>query len=193
MLARFLFFGPRVFLPIDALSGGEKMRLMLAILVHSPLNVLILDEPTNHLDIESREALEEALEHFDGTLIAISHDRYFLNRLFSKTYWLDDTTEMFSGPYQYAAEKRHARTTVESAAPAPVKRTTQAPVAEEHPSLSADELEQQIQQFEHALDVLDTSLATTDAYETLATLFSEREQLVSQIDALYEILLALDN
>ncbi|WP_159172910.1 ribosomal protection-like ABC-F family protein [Exiguobacterium oxidotolerans] len=193
LLARFLFFGPRVFLPISALSGGEKMRLMLAILVHSPLNVLILDEPTNHLDIESREALEEALEHFDGTLIAVSHDRYFLNRLFSKTYWLDDTTEMFSGPYHYATEKRQARTNIESVEPAPIERATKTPVTEARPPLSTDELEQQIQQLEGEVALLDASLATTEDYEVLAPLFSAREQLVSQIDVFYEKLLAVDH
>ncbi|MGA9231502.1 MAG: ABC-F family ATP-binding cassette domain-containing protein [Exiguobacterium oxidotolerans] len=191
LLARFLFFGPRVFLPITALSGGEKMRLMLAILVHSPLNVLILDEPTNHLDIESREALEEALEHFDGTLIAVSHDRYFLNRLFSKTYWLDDTTELFHGSYQYAAEKRHARSSVESTIPTP--RAARTPVAGKHPALNAGELEQQIQQLEDEVALLDASLATTEDYEVLAPLFSAREQLVSQIDVFYEKLLAVDH
>ncbi len=108
ILARFLFFGPTVFRSILSLSGGERVRLQLAVLVHSSINVLILDEPTNHLDIESRETLEEALENFSGTLIAVSHDRYFLNRLFSKIIWLDHQITSYTGNYAYAVEKRQA-------------------------------------------------------------------------------------
>jgi ATPase subunit of ABC transporter with duplicated ATPase domains len=79
-LARFLFFGDKVFQPVSSLSGGEQMRLRLAQLMLQNINTLVLDEPTNHLDIESREVLESVLEEFTGTLIVVSHDRYFLNR-----------------------------------------------------------------------------------------------------------------
>lgn len=79
---------------------------MLAILVHEEINVLVLDEPTNHLDIESREALEEALERFPGTVVTVSHDRYFLNKLFPITYWLDGTMTRFEGNVAYALDKR---------------------------------------------------------------------------------------
>ncbi|MGA9467604.1 MAG: ATP-binding cassette domain-containing protein [Exiguobacterium marinum] len=106
LLAQFLFYGASVFKPVSNLSGGEKMRLMLAILVHEEINVLVLDEPTNHLDIESREALEEALERFPGTVVTVSHDRYFLNKLFPVTYWLDGTMTRFEGSVAYALEKR---------------------------------------------------------------------------------------
>ena len=78
--------------PLDGLSGGERQRLSLAILVHSGANVLILDEPTNHLDLESREALEEALQHFQGALLLISHDRALLDAVGSRTVALEDQT-----------------------------------------------------------------------------------------------------
>lgn len=106
VLARFLFYGPAVFRKISQLSGGERMRLRLAQLMYQDKNLLILDEPTNHLDIESREILEEALEDFNGTILAVSHDRYFLNKLFDRIYWIEEQqVHRFEGNYQWAKEK----------------------------------------------------------------------------------------
>jgi len=106
ILARFTFFGYQVFQKVSRLSGGERMRLRLAQLMYQDINVLILDEPTNHLDIESRKVLEEALEGFRGTLLAVSHDRYFLNKLFGKVYWIENkTVHCFEGDYTWAKEK----------------------------------------------------------------------------------------
>lgn len=102
ILAKFLFYGPAVFKKVTQLSGGEKMRLRLAQLMYQDINFLILDEPTNHLDIESREVLEEALEQYNGTILAVSHDRYFLNKLFEKTYWIDECKLFeFAGNYAW--------------------------------------------------------------------------------------------
>ncbi|WP_046212753.1 ribosomal protection-like ABC-F family protein [Paenibacillus wulumuqiensis] len=89
-LAKFLFYGPDVFKKVSGLSGGEWSRLRLAILMHQRPNLLILDEPTNHLDISSREALEEALEEFPGTILTVSHDRYFINRIAGQIWSLED-------------------------------------------------------------------------------------------------------
>ncbi|PDY73649.1 ribosomal protection-like ABC-F family protein [Bacillus cereus] len=106
ILAKFLFYGPAVFKKVTQLSGGEKMRLRLAQLMYQDINFLILDEPTNHLDIESREVLEEALEQYNGTILAVSHDRYFLNKLFEKTYWIDRCKLFeFAGNYAWARQK----------------------------------------------------------------------------------------
>jgi ATPase subunit of ABC transporter with duplicated ATPase domains len=107
ILAKFLFYGKTVFQKVGSMSGGEKMRLRLAQLVHQNHNLLILDEPTNHLDIESKEVLEEALEQFNGTIIAVSHDRYFLDKVFPITYWLDDGKLVkYEGNYTFARNKR---------------------------------------------------------------------------------------
>ena len=89
-LGQFLFTGDEVFSPVSTLSGGEKGRVALTELMLRKDNVLLLDEPTNHLDMDSREVLEEALEDFEGTIIAISHDRYFINRFAQKVCVLED-------------------------------------------------------------------------------------------------------
>lgn len=100
-LARFLFTGDDVYKHVRDLSGGEKGRLALAKLIYSRVNVLVLDEPTNHLDIPSREALEDALDAYDGTIIAISHDRYFLDRVATQILALDGAgaAEHYEGDY----------------------------------------------------------------------------------------------
>ena len=106
ILAKFLFYGGSVFQKVSSLSGGERMRLRLAELVHQNHNLLVLDEPTNHLDIESKEVLEEALEKFDGTIITVSHDRYFLDRIFPVTYLLSaKKLTRFEGNYTFARRK----------------------------------------------------------------------------------------
>ena len=92
LLGRFLFSGEDAEKPLEGLSGGERRRLSLAILVHSGANVLILDEPTNHLDLESREALEEALGAFQGSILLVSHDRALLDAVGTRTVALEDQT-----------------------------------------------------------------------------------------------------
>src|SRR6266545_2993801 len=100
-LAKFLFFGDDVYKQVRELSGGEKGRLSLAKLIYSRVNVLVLDEPTNHLDIPSREALEEALDAYEGTILTISHDRYFLDRIATQILALDGNglAEHYDGDY----------------------------------------------------------------------------------------------
>ena len=100
-LAKFLFVGDDVYKHVQDLSGGEKGRLALAKLIYSGVNVLVLDEPTNHLDIPSREALEEALAAYEGTIITISHDRYFLDRVATQILALDGAgnVEHYNGDY----------------------------------------------------------------------------------------------
>lgn len=107
LLAKFLFYGQAAFQRIESLSGGERMRLRLAQLMHQDVNLLVLDEPTNHLDIESREVLEDALEDFSGTILAVSHDRHFINRLFERVLWLENgSVTPYLGNYDEARAKR---------------------------------------------------------------------------------------
>jgi len=110
-LGRFLFSGDDVFKVVAALSGGEKGRLALAKLIYSRANVLLLDEPTNHLDIASREALETALNEYDGTILTVSHDRYFLDRIATRIlYFAGDHVEAFNGGYTEFYEIHHRKT-----------------------------------------------------------------------------------
>ncbi|MFA1736736.1 ribosomal protection-like ABC-F family protein [Lysinibacillus fusiformis] len=167
ILARFLFYGYDVFKKVKNLSGGEKMRLRLAQLMHEDINVLILDEPTNHLDIEAREVLEDTLESFEGTIIGVSHDRYFLQKIFSKTAWLkDQTIHVFEGDYEWARQKLEelSKKIVVENEPAPLKIQ---PVKKEQ------SIEQQIEKLEAKLE--EPSLAK-----------EQRQKLEQHIEELYE-------
>ena len=106
ILANFMFYGKDVFKKVKDLSGGEKIRLRWAQIVNTDYNLLVLDEPTNHLDIDAKETIEDALLDFEGSIITVSHDRYFLNKLFNTTYLLKNKTlEKFEGNYNYIKEK----------------------------------------------------------------------------------------
>jgi ATP-binding cassette subfamily F protein 3 len=118
-LAKFLFTGDDVYKHVRDLSGGEKGRLALAKLIYSRVNVLVLDEPTNHLDIPSRESLEEALDAYQGTILTISHDRYFLDRVATQILALDGAghVEHYDGDYtEYHDWKATTRATAQASA-----------------------------------------------------------------------------
>ena len=115
VLGRFLFVQEDVKKIINDLSGGEKARLQLALLMLQRDNVLILDEPTNHLDIDSKEMLEQALQNFEGTIIFISHDRYFINQLANKVFDLNhDGGKIYLGNYQYYIEKTEEQAAIKA-------------------------------------------------------------------------------
>ena len=115
-LAVFLFKGEDVYKPVKGLSGGERARVLLLKLMLSKANLLILDEPTNHLDIGSCEALEDALMGYDGTLLVVSHDRYLINKLADKIYYLvPDGTTLYLGNYDAYLEARQKKETAKAA------------------------------------------------------------------------------
>ena len=115
VLGRFLFVQEDVKKIINDLSGGEKARLQLALLMLQRDNVLILDEPTNHLDIDSKEMLEQALQNFEGTIIFVSHDRYFINQLANKVFDLNhDGGKIYLGNYQYYIEKTEEQAAIKA-------------------------------------------------------------------------------
>lgn len=176
ILAKFLFYGPAVFKKVTQLSGGEKMRLRLAQLMYQDINFLILDEPTNHLDIESREVLEEALEQYNGTILAVSHDRYFLNKLFEKTYWIDECKLFeFAGNYAWARQKweeklekqvikqkRQGRKSVEMV---PVK---------EKKARNLEEIENELMHVEEDIYTLESEMEHVADVERLEKLYEEK-------------------
>ncbi len=176
ILAKFLFYGPAVFKKVTQLSGGEKMRLRLAQLMYQDINFLILDEPTNHLDIESREVLEEALEQYNGTILAVSHDRYFLNKLFEKTYWIDERKLFeFAGNYAWARQKweekvekqvikqkRQGRKSVEMAS-----------VKKKEPR-SFEEIENELMHIEEGIYALECEMEHVADVERLEQLYEEK-------------------
>jgi ATP-binding cassette subfamily F protein 3 len=127
-LAKFRFFGDDPFRQVRGLSGGERSRLAMAKIMLFPRNVLVLDEPTNHLDIPARETLENALDSYEGTLLVVSHDRYFLDRVCTRLLIIDgDRLEAHVGNYSDWRRRVHESRRVE--APAPAKAAPKAPSA----------------------------------------------------------------
>jgi ATP-binding cassette, subfamily F, member 3 len=183
LLGRFLFSGEEAQKPLEGLSGGERRRLTLAILVASGANVLILDEPTNHLDLESREALEDALKSFPGSLLLVSHDRALLDAVGSRTVAVEDyTLRSYVGgwpEYSRVREERKAAGVLPATAPEPrgpaARKATEpvlpvAPTEPKGPSKNAlrkeTELEQAVEEAEAALAQLEEELADPAAWAT---------------------------
>jgi len=122
-LGRFLFTGNDAFKPLGALSGGEQSRVRLASLMLGGSDVLVLDEPTNHLDIPSREVLEEALGEFNGTIIAVSHDRYFLDRVVNRLLVIrPEGHALYEGNYSFYIEQVEHQRAADKAASAPPRK-----------------------------------------------------------------------
>jgi ATP-binding cassette subfamily F protein 3 len=189
-LARYLFYGSDVFKSLNLLSGGEWTRLRLALLMYKKPNFLLLDEPTNHLDIASREALEEALEEFPGTLVAISHDRYFINRIASRIWELHDgKLTGYLGNYDAFKEKREqlrpvAAPDVAVRAKQPAEGRARSGVSTERASV---QIEHAIAEAEQRLVELDAGLAAAqEDFATLSERWVERERVQEQLSRLYE-------
>ncbi|QFT90288.1 putative ABC transporter ATP-binding protein [Bacillus sp. THAF10] len=188
VLAKFLFYGSAVFKKVENLSGGEKMRLRLAQLMHQDINLLILDEPTNHLDIDSREVLEDALEDFDGTILAVSHDRYFLNKFFEKTCWLEEgKLTIYEGNYQYAKQKREEKLSlIVTERQERKKKISVSPKRKITPEPSLECLEQQLEKIEHDILLIEEKMSVEQDLETLQHLQQELESMVAQQEQIYQ-------
>jgi ATP-binding cassette subfamily F protein 3 len=193
-LGRFLFFGDDVFKPIGALSGGERSRVALAKLTLQGANFLVLDEPTNHLDLPSRQALETILAQYDGTLLFVSHDRYFVDALSTTLWTLEDSlvTAHVGGYSAYRAKKAQAE--ARAAQQAKVGQSTRAPQRQEaaaqagSPAPSLEDIERAIASLEQRLKEIEGALeeasAATDL-DRITTLGAEYEEARATLDTLY--------
>lgn len=200
ILARYLFYGADVFRSVGQLSGGEWTRLRLSLLVHRKPNVLLLDEPTNHLDIASREALEESLVDFEGTVLAISHDRYFVNRMASRVWELENgEMTTYLGDYEAYREKKlelqmRAGEAAQHAVQIPALPRERTESKEQHNSRqgehgagkrqSAEQLEQKLARLEAQIQKLDHQLELQASSAELEQLWNEREQLSGEYNEL---------
>lgn len=205
VLGGFLFSGEDVDKPIALLSGGEKARVALAKLAMNKENFLILDEPTNHLDIDNKEVLENALIDYQGTLLFVSHDRYFINRIASKVIELsEDGSKLYLGDYDYYLEKKREEAEIaamladsdssQPSAPSTGKQTfqqskeqqkilrsLQRKVAEVEDNLAT--IEETLHNLEKAMaepDVLEDHVRLTDLNSQLEAAQSQQESLLEQ-------------
>ena len=179
-LGAYLFEGEDVFKTVGSLSGGEQSRLRLCMLMDEKINLLVLDEPTNHLDIDSREWLEDALEDYEGTLIFVSHDRYFVNKFATRIWELENgqIRDYLCGYEKYRSIKEKEAI----AAPAPEKPKKE---HKEKPKTSGSKmlekkvrvLEREIEKQEALSAELDTKIEAAAAdYQELARLMEEKQQ-----------------
>ena len=188
-LAAYQFTGEDVFKSVSVLSGGELSRLRLCMLMDESINLLILDEPTNHLDIDSREWLEQAVEEFDGTLLFVSHDRYFINRFATRVWELEDhaITDYPMGFMQYRQVREEAHRAAQAAA-VPVQPKKQASAGRGNRAQQA--ARKQLTICETAIAKLEASLAALDQdmetaacdAEKLGELYRQHQEVEAELD-----------
>ncbi|MFW6230343.1 MAG: ATP-binding cassette domain-containing protein, partial [Halanaerobium sp.] len=199
MLASFLFTGEDVFKKVKQLSGGEKSRLRLLQLMSGNYNLLILDEPTNHLDLASREVLEEALQEYQGTVLIVSHDRYFLNKVVDFIYELEnqELTKYF-GDYSYYKEKKKKQRSVQQQEDQQEEKSEgklnyeaqkEARSQEMRRQKRLKEVESEIERLEKALSSLEAEMTAEkniDDFELLQQLKDEYQQKNNKLEELYQ-------
>ena len=188
-LAAFQFKQEDVFKEINVLSGGEKGRVILCKLLLKQANLLILDEPTNHLDISSKEVLEDALNSFDGTILFISHDRYFINKIANKVLdFNQDHSQLIDGNYDtYLVRKHPGESTV-----MPKKETQVSRISEQEQRKMKNTLknvERKISELEEKQAAFDEELASEEVindYQKYNDLVSQKEALEEELNTLLE-------
>lgn len=184
-LAAFDFRGEDVFSPVSTLSGGERSRLALCILMTKKINLLLLDEPTNHLDLASREWIEEAVEEFGETLLFVSHDRYFIQRFANRIWGLKDgkITDFRGGYEEY---RRICNQEAERPREAQVKAPKPRPQNSKAAEKKRRELEREIEKGEVRLQELEAQIeAAAHDFNALQELYNEQEQENEALLALY--------
>lgn len=182
ILGRFLFTQEEVKKVINDLSGGEKARLQLALLMLEKNNVLILDEPTNHLDIDSKEMLEQALQNFEGTLLFVSHDRYFINELANNIFHITQSgNELFRGDYQYYLEKLEQREAISRYEQEDIQSTETAKddqyyANQKQLKKEKRKLERQLEEIENNISTYEEQISDYEHQLTLPEIFNDIEK-----------------
>lgn len=188
-LGAFLFQGEDVFKTVGNLSGGEQSRLRLCMLMDEKINLLILDEPTNHLDIASREWVEAAIEEFEGVLLFVSHDRYFIEK-FAERIWLLEDGQIRDFPcgyqkYRSILEHEDASKAVPAAAPKPKKEKPKGGTKDQDKLVRR--LEREIEKQEQLIAEFDPKIEAASAdYQELSRLLQEKEEAEAALMALME-------
>jgi ATPase subunit of ABC transporter with duplicated ATPase domains len=196
-LAKMLFIRDDVFKKIKSLSGGEKSRLRLASLIFDKVNLMILDEPTNHLDIDSREVLEEALSDYDGTILFVSHDRYFVNKLATKMLIIDGNKTKFY-PYDYRdyleiKKRLETDLPIEKEIKTP-KKQYEKPERKKNNAYKISKLQEKISELEESVDNITKDMEqNNDNAERLYELYNKKEELENELIEAYEELESLKN
>jgi ATP-binding cassette, subfamily F, member 3 len=180
-LAKFMFYKKSVFTKVKQLSGGERIRLKLAMLLYQDINLLILDEPTNHLDIPSIETLEAALEDFEGTIFFISHDRYFINRISERVIAVEDySLKNYPGNYDSYKMIKEQKAIQVVAVPQEKKKIQHFSSKQE---ATAEKAEARIQRLEQELKEIDASmLEAGNDYGQLNLLYGRKEELNKELE-----------
>lgn len=186
-LAAFGFRGEDVFTPVGALSGGEKSRLRLCMLMGGEINFLILDEPTNHLDIASREWIEDALSDYEETLLFVSHDRYFIEKFATRIWALSDgVITDFRGGYEEYRQWQQRQQVYRQAEKSRDKEKKPKPKAHNNDKAIA-KLEREIERMEEKLSALDAEAQEYSSdYQKLMEIEAQKESLNDELMALYE-------
>ena len=187
-LGQFLFSGDDVFKTVSMLSGGEQMRLRLCMLMDAKINLLILDEPTNHLDIPAREWIEEALADYEGALIFVSHDRYFVDSFATRIWELEDQKirDYPCGYQKYRSIKAHEAMQKQPPAPAPKKEKKEKPKNSYGLDKQVARLEREIEKQEQLVSDFDEPIAAAASdYQELARLMQEKTAAEDVLSALY--------
>ncbi|MGD6878527.1 ribosomal protection-like ABC-F family protein [Bacillus infantis] len=179
-LAKFMFYKKSVFTKVKQLSGGERIRLKLAMLLYQDINLLILDEPTNHLDIPSIETLENALEDFEGTIFFISHDRYFINRISERVIAVEDySLKNYPGNYDSYKMIKEQRAVQVMPVPEEKKNNQHSSVKQE---TSAEKAEARIQRLEQELKEIDACMIEAGSdYDRLNLLYGRKEEINKEL------------
>ena len=190
-LAAFRFRGEDVFKPVSALSGGERSRLRLCILMDEKINLLVLDEPTNHLDIASREWIEGAVEAYDGALLFVSHDRYFIDRFATRVWMLEDgKITDFKGSFAQFRAKREKKAPPppKPAEPTEKKEKPKRPGGTKQLEKQVAAAEREVEKAEIRMDELGQEIEENSAdYLKLQELYQQREALEDELAHLYAV------